>query len=145
MRNLNIDRVDLKHSPILTNNNILIDGVSLVKQLNPNSFIYNVNPSIWKTTSFIDLLSNFRSKTYRTIEDIDTQIFCMKYNIYKTHTPSYLKCGYYNCTEFFKFLHISHSGTLLSSNENCCTVYGQSCLDIKEDLTNILNKYFNIT
>jgi len=142
MKSLKIDRIDLKHTPPNSDNIMCImNKIFMVKQNNPNFYIYNVNPSIWNRNSFMELLSNFKHKGYRNIEDMDVQMFSLKYNIYKLYTKSYLKCGYYNCTEFFKFLHISHAGKMLPWNNQYITEYGQSYIDIKDDFWNILNTY----
>ena len=151
-----IDRIDLKHTDSIDHPEVIsiddgfsfgssammVDGKNyMIKQTNPNNFIYNVNPSIWKKDSFMDLLNTFPDKTYRTIEGMDVQNFSTKLNVYKLHNKNYKYCGYFTCVEFFIFLHISHSGKLLPLNDTFTTVYGQSYNDISVEYTNIVNKY----
>jgi hypothetical protein len=154
------DRVDLKYSNITESDLIfeinenehiqywkqiqrekIDNGVYLIGQNKPNNYIYNVNPSIWKKESLIEILANFTHKTYRTIEEIDVQKFCLKFKVFKLYSNEFLKCGYFDCLNLFKFLHISHSGKLLPLNESFTTIYGQSYCDISGDYTKIIDKY----
>jgi hypothetical protein len=143
MADSEIDRIDLKQTEkIISNENILVnDELSLIKQTDPNKYIYNVNPSIWKKKSFSDILSRFSNRTYRDIEMIDVQNYCTKYNIYKLYSSLEKKCGYFNCSVFFVFLHISHSGKLLELNESFTTMYNQSYYDVKNEFIDIKQNY----
>ena len=127
MADSEIDRIDLKQTEkIISNENIILnDELLLIKQTDPNKYIYNVNPSIWKKKPFSDILSRFSNRTYRDIEMIDVQNYCTKYNIYKLYSSLEKKCGYFNCSIFFVFLHISHSVKLLDLNESFTTMYNQ--------------------
>jgi len=159
----NFDRIDLKHSDNKLSNLIieynpdknpdewktklseeLTDGLYLIKQDDPNDFIYNVNPSIWKKDSFIKLLSNFTHKNYRTIEEMDVQLFAKQFKIFKLTANNKKLCGYFNCVDGFQFLHISHSGRLLPLNQNFVTIYSQPYTDISDEYIKIVNKY-NLT
>lgn len=84
----------------------------LTKQDDVNHYIYNVNPSIWKISTFMEIMSEFKDETYRTIEIMKTQEFCKKYNIFKLYGP-YILCGGMGCLPFFQFIHITHGGELL--------------------------------
>lgn len=140
-----IDRIDLKHLPYDAPDHssiVINEQMYLVRQLTPGFYIYNVNPSIWKRSVFIELLTAFKHKGYRDIEHWDVQYFCLRYRVYKLHTDDYLKCGYLDCPKFFKFLHISHSGKLLTPTADCKTEYGQSYIDANDDLKSIITKYF---
>jgi hypothetical protein len=137
----NIDRIDLKHTPVLEGAQEYGNEVSLSRVTDVNSYMYNVNPCIWKVDAFKDLLSNFKNRSYRNVEDLDVQKFCLKYNIYKAYSSTFLKCGYYNCMSFYIFLHISHAGRLLTLNEDSKTEYGQSYQDVEDEFRKIVNKY----
>jgi hypothetical protein len=156
----NFDRIDLKHTDniehfllINANKNLAInewaqvnkknlnEGVYLVKQDDPKDYIYNVNPSIWKRKSFLELLSNFKEKNYRNIEGLDVQIFTAKFNIFKLYSNTKLECGYFNCLDIFTFLHISHSGKFLPLNNEFKSVYGQPYNDVSQEYIKIVNKY----
>lgn len=141
----NIDRIDLKHTE---NNyselNIELDfgkKINLILQKDVNNFIYNVNPSIWCKKTFLQILNQFPHKTYRDIENRDVQRFTEQFNIYKINSENKLLCGYFECVDFFKFLHISHSGRILIYNKQFVTEYNQSYIDAKEDFEHIISKY----
>lgn len=160
LKHHNYDRIDLKHTRNTISSKIIRahcgDKPSewfeseikssyyldyLIKQDNPQDVIYNVNPSIWKRETLIKILENFQHKTYRTIEDMDVQIFCQQFNIFKIYSPFPYACGYFECVNPFKFLHISHSGKLLPLNDSFTTVYGQSYKFFAKQYTEIVNKY----
>ena len=84
----------------------------LTKQDDVNHYIYNVNPSIWKISTFMEVMSEFKNETYRSIEGPSTQEFCKRYRIYKLYGPHIL-CGGMGCLPFFQFIHITHGGKLL--------------------------------
>ena len=84
----------------------------LTKQDDVNHYIYNVNPSIWKISTFMEVMSEFKNETYRSIEGPLTQEFCKRYRIYKLYGPHIL-CGGMGCLPFFQFIHITHGGKLL--------------------------------
>ena len=142
-----IDRVDLKYTDNLGSSTVydlseyVGQGVFLVRQEDIYGYIYNVNPSIWKKSCLLQILSNFLGKNYRNIEDLDVQIFCKQFNIYKIHTDTYVDCGHFSCVDFFKYFHISHGGKLVPLNTNYTTVYGQPYVDVKDYYVNIVDKY----
>ena len=160
LKHNDFDRIDLKYSDKI-NGNLLIkvdknidvsewevmlreeltDGICLVRQTDPNNYIYNVNPSIWKKESFIKLLTNFKHKNYRTIEEMDVQIFAKQFKIFKLYSENKLDCGYFQCLNLFKFLHISHSGKLLLLNDSYVTNYNQSYKDVSDEYIKIVNNY----
>lgn len=147
----NYDRVDLKYCDKFNSNSNLIKftpkknnieyDLMLIEQSNPSNYIYNVNPSIWKKSSFMDILHKFQHKNYRTIEDLDVQEYAKKYKIYKIFSNKKHECGYFICVDFFKFLHISHNGKYLPFNLEFKTIYGQSYSDVKFDYINIVENY----
>lgn len=120
-----IDRLDLQARPDWDklNKNIVNlefnnNKIELKQQTNVNNYIYNVNPSIWKLSSLLDVMSNFKKETYRTIELIYTQRYCTKFKVYKLYSDSPIKCGYLHCLPFFQFIHITHGGKLLPNTHN---------------------------
>lgn len=155
MSELDIDRLDLKHTNNVRSNEYfclyeksvnrsqdLPDcNLFLIKQNDPNEYIYNVNPSIWKKKTLIEILETFYDRSYRNIENMDVQLFCTKYKIYKFHQKSYIKCGYFECTDLFKFLHISHNGKILSLNKEFKTEFNQSYSDVNKEFLEIIDKY----
>ena len=157
----NLDRIDLKYSDKIyddsklikineseepinwkeINKNEINDNIILIEQNDVNNFIYNVNPSIWKRTSFIGLLKNFKHKNYRTIEELDVQHYAKNLKVFKMFSSQKLNCGYFECVPIFVYLHISHSGKLLPLNNEFKTVYGQPYNDISEEYIKIVEKY----
>jgi hypothetical protein len=107
----------------------------------PGTYRYNVNPSIWKFSSFRDLLHNLSYKTYRQIESQETEEFCKKFKIYSLYTPTPLQCGYFKCVPFYKFFHITHRGEFVKLNDTLTTRYGQSYNDATADYKNIIDRH----
>ena len=83
MKKENVDRIDLKYSEKTFSSISFKDDLYLVKQLDSNNFIYNVNPSIWRKSALTDVLAKFHYKSYRTIEDMDVQFYCNKFKVFK--------------------------------------------------------------
>lgn len=144
MEQKNIDRIDLQvrydwdiNNKLPTINiNTLGHSFLLKEQKNTNNYIYNVNPSIWKVSSLIELMSNFRNETYRTIE-VNCQDYCKKYKIYKLFSEKYINCGWFSCLEFFQFMHITHRGKLLNADQNKLSNH------LINDYKNIISKLIN--
>jgi len=121
MNENDIDRVDLQQDvPSIqneklqnNNKNLIFKDTILIRNDNPNTYIYNVNPSMWNKNSFIEIIKNYQSETYRTIETSSIQTFSMPYNIYKCHHNMSEKLGWFYVTPLFKYLHITHNGHLL--------------------------------
>jgi|688.fasta_scaffold48060_4 hypothetical protein len=125
MKEEKIDRIDLQYySNDWNPNTKKIDliysekKVQLVRQENLDGFIYNVNPSIWRLNTFINIMSNFLNRTYRDIEFPDVQKYSSQFDIYKLYNDSFLQVGYFKCLEEFIFLHISHTGMFLPKINN---------------------------
>jgi hypothetical protein len=156
----NFDRIDLKHSSSL--NSTLFyqctnpmdfntwestdryhndDKLYLIRQTNPSDYIYNVNPSIWKRETLLEIMNSFPHKNYRTIEDIDVQIFTQKYTIFKMFSQEKKQCGHFDCINDFMFFHITHNGSFVPFNNDYSTIYGQSYLEIKTHYENMVDKY----
>lgn len=90
----------------------------LTKQDDPIEYIYNVNPSIWKLSSFLDIMRNFAELNYRDIELLPTQYYCTKFKVYKLYSENFLNCGYLQCLPFFQFIHLTHTGRFLPLKDN---------------------------
>lgn len=116
-------------------------GQFLVKEEDPSNYIYNVNPSIWSKRSLTEIMLRFPNKDYRNIEGADVQSFCQKYKVYKMYSGNHLKCGYFDCLDFFVFLHITHGGRLLPINESLTSLHGQPYTDISHEYGKIISKF----
>jgi len=161
LRTYNFDRIDLKFTDTITDNSLIIksdkhtdvnewsavfknelqSGIYLVMQSDPKDYIYNVNPSIWNRMSLLKILSAFKSKNYRTIEEMDVQNFSKQFKVFKLYSDVKLDCGYFKCLDIFTYLHISHSGKLLPLNQTFTTVYGQPYNDVSHEYVKIVDKY----
>lgn len=140
-RTNNFDRIDLKHTHNVNSSKIIMGTpFSLIKADNPHDYIFNVNPSIWKRESLIELLGKFPYETYRSIE-CNVQEFCMKYNIFKLHAANYIECGWFFCLPFFKYLHITHSGKILPMNPEFMTPSQQSYKAVSREYIEMYQKY----
>lgn len=138
----NFDRVCLQHTYNL-NSSLVVHyshDLSLVKSCSVKDYIYNVNPSIWKRDTLVEIMSNFPNETYRSIE-FNVQEFCAKYNIFKLHSVKPLSCGWFLCDKSFKFLHVTHLGKILPLNSECMTPSRQSYIDAKDEYTEMYNRY----
>jgi hypothetical protein len=160
LKHHNYDRIDLKHtnnhiSPMvyecseninhkkwsIVKNTQNKDKIYLIKQVDESNYIYNVNPSIWKRESLLEIMNTFHNKNYRTIEDIEVQKFSKKYTIFKIYTKLKKECGHFHCINDFVFFHITHNGSFVPLNSNYCTIYNQPYWEIKDQYEGIVNKY----
>jgi len=96
------------------------DQLYLQKQTNLSIYPYNVNPSIWKLSVLIDIMTAMKDCNYRNIEHGPTQHYCQEkgYRFFKPVESTYIKAGYYKCVSFYQFLHITHCGTFLPKESN---------------------------
>ena len=140
MKNSNIDRIDLQYLD-KTSENIKIQNSNIELTLNQDpkiegsnitNYVFNVNPSIWKKSTFMNLLANFPNETYRTIENIDVQKYCCS-NIknYRLYSENTLSSTQFKVLDCFAWLHITHSRKWCGG-VNCC------------DRSNPVNEIFNI-
>jgi hypothetical protein len=115
----NIDRVDLG---IVYNNNFehkiyFDDKHNLIKNTNVSNYIYNVNPSIWKTSVLLNIMNHF-DESYRNIE-IVAQNYTKQFNIYKISTNQIICAGFnFFISDLFIFIHMTHHLKLLPLNKN---------------------------
>jgi hypothetical protein len=144
--NKNIDRLDLKYSNMYENvknfnyenvKNFNYNNITLVKNENINDYNYNVNPSLWKLNSLFKLMNTF-DHSYRNIENINVQKFCLLYfNMYIIYTPLKINSGWFITTPLFTFLHITHGGMCLPIDNK----YNNLDENIHKKYIDIINKY----
>jgi len=142
LRRNNFDRICLQHTYNLESSLVVHydNELALIKSCSVKDYIYNVNPSIWKKDTLIEIMANFPNETYRSIE-FNVQEFCLKYNIFKLHALRPLSCGWFICDKSFKFLHITHLGKLLPLNFESMTPSRQSYVDARDEYMKIYQKY----
>jgi hypothetical protein len=144
LRENNYDRVDFQLAydfDTIKSHEITDDELYYIKSSNTDTtnkgYPYNVNPSIWKKETLVDIMEKFGFRDYRTIEHPETQNYAVKYNIFKLFSKKKLKCGYFTCLEPFRYIHITHSQKYL----NIDSLPAGSCDDIKDEYEKIINKY----
>jgi hypothetical protein len=139
-----IDRVDLQWRDIDSTGNELnphtrrieLDNFTLIKQENTKGHMFNLNPSIWKVSSLLDVMEEFKNEGYRTIEEV-TQDYCLKFDIYKPSCDVHFDCGYMQCNEIYQFLHITRGGKWLAQSGNGRRLDNK----FKEEYNNIINRF----
>jgi hypothetical protein len=133
MKKHSIDRIDLKvqsGSPTIP----LQPLCGLLKYNTPDHR-FNVNPSIWKLTSILNIVRNF-DKCYRTIECDEVEDFCRNYKIYRIahYTPK--RSAFFDVSPWYVYLHITSAGKLIpSTHEN------QMCEELHNVYLNILKTF----
>tara|TARA_R110000824_G_scaffold791_1_gene4822 strand:+ start:11155 stop:11907 length:753 start_codon:yes stop_codon:yes gene_type:complete len=116
-----IDRIDLQYQTPDKNphsHKINLDEFNLTKQDDPSYYIYNVNPSIWKLSTLLDIMRVFADRNYRNIETLPTQNYAAMFKVYKLYSEDFLRCGYFECLPFFQFIHLTHGGQFLPLKDN---------------------------
>jgi len=120
----NIDKIELQHcawppdkTPLkqtynMNNKEIYFNELcNLYKIDNPNFFVYNVNPTLWRKESFLNIMSKFNNYNYRQIESKPVQIYtASNFNCFSLKCNKYVKCAYFTCPLFFQFIHLTHYG-----------------------------------
>lgn len=144
LRENNYDRVDFQLAydfDTIKGHEITDDELYYIKSSNTDTankgYPYNVNPSIWKKETLIDIMEKFGFRDYRTIEHPETQNYAVNYNIFKLFSKKQLQCGYFTCLDPFRYIHITHSQKYL----NIDRLPVGSCDDIKDEYEKIVNKY----
>lgn len=119
------------------------DKMYVCRHSDPTTYIYNVNPSIWRRDALVDIYTKFSGRTYRDIEYGDTQDYVNeKYLVYNLHSVNHKQhCGYLNSLPFYKYLHITHYRQLLKFDSSFRDQFGQSYIDASKEYTDMVNKY----
>jgi hypothetical protein len=107
------------------------------------TYVFNVNPSIWKRETYIELFKKFKNRTYRDVEYDDVQEYCSNggLKVFNLYSNKLLLCGYMNSLPFYKYMHITHYGRLLRFDGSFRTEFEQSYIDVANDYIDIINKY----
>ena len=109
------------------------------------AYAYEVNPAIYKIDHFLGLLRVDPNLGYRQIEtDRRIQQYAKdvlracKLKCFETDT---IHCGYFNCLPIYIFLHITHSGKLVPTDQDDRFFVKNSYYDVKGEYLKILEKY----
>ena len=106
-----------------------------------SSYLYNVNPSIWKKCALLKIVERFSHLKYGDIEADEVQKFCDDLNIYKINTDNFISCGHFDCADFFTFFHITCQGKLVPFNDSHKNKHGYSYKGVAPQYQQIINKY----
>jgi hypothetical protein len=144
LKNNNYDRIDFQLArdfDLERGNTITDEDLYLIKSSNTNTenngYIYNVNPSLWKRDSLIDIMEKYGHRDYRTIEHPEVQDYCLRFKIFKLFSKKRFNCGYFTCLEPFRYLHITHYRQIF----NPSSLPPNSVKDIMEVYNDIMIKY----
>lgn len=142
LRSNDFDRIDFQLAyDYDLSHKINDDSLFLIKSNNTDTlnkgYTYNVNPSIWKRDTLLDILTTYIDRDYRNIETDDVHEYCQKYNIFKLFANRKYNCGYFVCLEPFRYLHITHSQMLFSPK----SIPEEMSKDIIDDYYRIVDKY----
>lgn len=133
---------DIENWPRIDMTEIQDDDMCLGLHTDPNSYIYNVNPSIWKRTSLIEVFETFKGRSYRDIEYGDVQNYCTKFKIYNLYSRNHtLRCGYMNSLPLYKYLHITHYRRMLRLDSTWECEFGWTYIDAADEYLEMVNKY----
>lgn len=112
------------------------DKYFLSRNYNPNDYIYNVNPSIWRVSTLRNILNRFPNHSYRNIEDPEVQKYCIDsdFKIFKLMGKDMLKSTPFTLLDFFQYIHITHAGKFLPINNNLSE-------NLKEHYYSIIEKH----
>jgi len=120
-----IDKVDLQscptqHAPALQDHTTVrvTDSTYIGRTFFPHDqYVYNVQPTLWKTSSLVKALENYQEHTYRSIEYSTIQQYCSsQLKSYRTVSFDSVPMGYYSSTREFVFLHLTHFYELLPTD-----------------------------
>lgn len=138
MKKYNIDRIDLTHRNRINSSNLIFfnNEINLIKNTDITFYIYNVNPSIYNPEKLIKLMNNFDCD-YRTIEHVVQKYTLDNLNTYYIYSHSPIHGGYFEVTNIFTHLHITHGGELLPIDNNINNLEQH----LQNEYVNIINKY----
>ena len=105
-------KIPLKQTYNMHNKEIFFNELcNLYRIDNPKFFVYNVNPTIWRKESFLDIMKHFNGYNYRKMESIEVQNYtASKFNCFSLKCEKYVKCAHFTCPLFFQFIHLTHYG-----------------------------------
>jgi hypothetical protein len=105
-------KIPLKQTYNTKNKEIYFNELCNIYKIdNPNFFVYNVNPTLWRKESFLNIMNNFKHYNYREMESNPVQIYtASNFNCFSLKCDKYVKCAHFTCPLFFQFIHITHYG-----------------------------------
>ena len=143
MTEYSIDRIDLQHK-IDNHENIhkiqYNNEIQLCQHKNASGYNYNVNPSIYRFHKLKAIMDTFDC-SYRAIEwyESGVQEYCVNnLNTYTLYSSKPICAGYFNVTDIFIFLHITHHGELLPQENEKIRSMNEF---VQNEYNDIIDKY----
>jgi hypothetical protein len=128
MEEKGIDRIDLqwrdqnKWNP--NTRKIDVHDFQISKQENIKDYIFNINPALWKLSTFLAVHTKYKNEKYKTIEwhnieggELSLQKHCKNLNFYKLWLSKPLHSGALICLYFFQYIHITKNGKWYPKNQ----------------------------
>jgi hypothetical protein len=105
-------KIPLKQTYNMQNKEIYFNELcNLYRIDNPDFFVYNVNPTLWRKETFLNIMNHFKDNNYRQMESKQVQQYtASKFNCLSLKCEKYVKCAYFTCPLFFQFIHLTHYG-----------------------------------
>ena len=111
----NIDRLDLYHRNFVVpdqNHTIKMNGSLSFVENTTHDTKYNVNPCIYKTSKFLELMSSIDA-TYRNVEELAQPFTHKQMKVYMAYSNFPVHCGWFGCDPSMIMLHLTHYGKML--------------------------------
>ena len=105
-------KIPLKQTYNMQNKEIYFNELcNLYKIDNPDFFVYNVNPTLWRKETLLNIMNHFKDNNYREMESKQVQQYTSsKFNCLSLKCEQYVKCAHFTCPLFFQFIHLTHYG-----------------------------------
>jgi hypothetical protein len=127
-----IDKIELQHcawppakTPLkqtynMQNKEIYFNELCNIYKIdNPDFFVYNVNPTLWRKETFLNIMNRFKNNNYRQMETKPVQIYtASNFNCFSLRCDKYIKCAHFTCPLFFQFIHLTHYGKFAQLKNN---------------------------
>ena len=105
-------KIPLKQTYNMQNKEIFFNELcNLYRIDNPDFFVYNVNPTLWRKETFLNIMNHFKDNNYRQMESKQVQHYtASNFKCFSLKCKKYVKCAYFTCPLFFQFIHLTHYG-----------------------------------
>lgn len=115
------------------------DTLYISKHSDNDTYVFNVQPRIWRKESALNFYSRFPQKNYRNCETANVQAFSKTQRIYVVYDTNIIK-SHYSPTKYYIFMHLTWEGEILQYNKK----QNVNSL-ITTEYTKVKNKYLKNT
>lgn len=125
-------KIPLKQTYNSTNTEIPFNNMCHLYEINNSEFfVYNVNPTLWRTKTLLNIMQRFQNYTYRQIEKKDVQQYtATNFKCFSLKCKEYVQCGYFTCSLFFQFIHLTHHGEFVQLGNKLDNVMDKEIYDV---------------